>query len=680
MPTNQLKNASSPYLLQHKNQPVYWREWNPKTLQDAKNLKKPILLSIGYAACHWCHVMAHESFNDPEIAKLINQSFIAVKVDREERPDIDAHYMEALHLMGVPGGWPLTMFLTPDAEPFWGGTYFPKEARGGHVGMREILPQIAALYKEAGESFVKNRDFFRERLRARHDRNRAGEITQEASAMLAKHLLSRMDKKYGGFSGAPKFPQMPMMDFLWRRSLREENERLASSVEKTLESLCQGGIYDHLGGGFARYAVDEAWRVPHFEKMLYDNALILSLLTEVYKERPHPLFKRRIYETVAFLLGEMRAEGGAFAASLDADQEGEEGRFYVWRAEEMDALLGPESAWVKRVYDVHEEGHWEGQNTLHLLHENGALAEKDEARLASARALLLKARGARPRPALDDKILADWNGMAIASLARAAFLFDKRGWMDAAKTAFSFIRDKMTGKGGSLHHSWRLGQSVGDGLAEDYAQMIAAALALYETGGDKTALAQAERWFGALEARHWDDEKGGYRMSAKDAKDVPHARLDAEDGATPSANGVLMHQCPRLYVLTGKAIYAERAARLSAAFGRDAAARLFVHASWLSGCEASAHPVSAVVIGEDEAARAAFRDAWRSLSFPEIVFLEARQGEALPDNHPAGAKGLVGGGAAAYICVAERCSLPITEAEAFRDALKEARLFKEGKR
>ena len=672
MSRNRLADASSPYLLQHKDQPIHWRLWNRQTLAEAKKENKPIFLSIGYAACHWCHVMAHESFEDSEIASLMNSLFIPIKVDREERPEIDAHYMEALHDMGQRGGWPLTMFLTPDGEPFWGGTYFPKEARGGMPGLKEILVLLGDLWARQEEKILKNHRFLKSQMEARRGRMREGSVQKDAPQKVAELLASHMDMEKGGTKGAPKFPQSVMLDFLWRMHIRHGDKKSGEAVLKTLEALSLGGIYDHLGGGIARYAVDEDWRVPHFEKMLYDNALFLGLLTEVYREHPRPLFRTRIEGVAGFLLEEMRVEGGAFAASLDADQEGEEGRFYVWKAEEMDALLGEESAWVKSLYDVAEDGHWEGVNTLHRLHQKRALTPEEEARLEAANRILLKARGSRTKPPRDDKILADWNGMAIAALARAAFLFEEPDWMEAASSAFSFICKEMVEPDGALFHAHRLGKNSAAALAEDYAQMIHAALTLYETRGGGEALRQAIAFAKIFKERHWDEEKGGYRMSAFGADDVPDARLDAEDGVVPSANGLMLHLLPRLFLLTGDASYAEMASRLSSAFGKDAQARPISHTTWLSALETSAHPISAVLVAKEGEERP-FQSAVASVSFPDMLFLKVAPDEALPQNHPASGKGLVAGRAAVYICVGARCALPLTDGQAFRKALLEAR-------
>src|SRR6478736_4186379 len=382
----------------------------PQALAEAKRSGKPILLSVGYAACHWCHVMAHESFEDEETAGLMNDLFVNIKVDREERPDVDAIYMAALHELGEQGGWPLTMFLTSGAEPFWGGTYFPKQARYGRPGFVHVLKEIARVYREEPAKVKQNADALKERLVPKFDGASDAMPNDAALADLAPRLLQLVDPTHGGHRGAPKFPQAQFFNFLWRAGLRYGLPNPLEAVTITLTHIAQGGIYDHLGGGFARYSVDERWLVPHFEKMLYDNALLLELMTEVWRETKSPLLALRARDTVDWLLREMRTES-AFASSLDADSEGEEGKFYVWSLGEIEEVLGADN--------------FEGHN---ILNRNNSLELSDqttEARLTLMRSKLIARRGGRVRPGFDDKVLADWNGLMIAALAKAAHAFDK---------------------------------------------------------------------------------------------------------------------------------------------------------------------------------------------------------------------------------------------------------------
>ena len=392
---NLLGEATSPYLIQHAGNPVHWRTWSPEALAEAKERDRPILLSIGYAACHWCHVMAHESFEDPETAALMNQLFVNVKVDREERPDVDHIYMTALHAMGEQGGWPLTMFLTPDGAPIYGGTYWPPTSRWGRPSFRQVLRAVDAAWRDQrdalqtqGASLVAHLD----RLAAA---KAGGDLAPDDLTEVSNALLRLVDPVHGGIGDAPKFPNAPIFRFFWQESFRRTDPRLRASVRSLLGALSAGGIYDHLGGGFARYSTDARWHVPHFEKMLYDNAQILELLALAYAETPNPLYAARVRETFDWLMREMLVDG-AFAASLDADSEGEEGRFYVWSADEIALILGKDAAAFNAAYDVRPEGNWEGHNVLQRIAPPGD--EVSEARLAASRAKLFAAREKRIRP------------------------------------------------------------------------------------------------------------------------------------------------------------------------------------------------------------------------------------------------------------------------------------------
>src|SRR5581483_3239746 len=397
---NRLAHETSPYLLQHKDNPVAWWAWGPKALAEAKQTHKPILLSVGYAACHWCHVMAHESFEDRATAAVMNELFVNIKVDREERPDIDQIYMAALHLLGEHGGWPLTMFLTPKGEPFWGGTYFPNTSRYGKPAFTDVLRHVARIFREDQKSIDHNKTLLMQRLAAVPRSEGRPTIGRAELDRAAVQLGGYIDQVHGGMKGAPKFPQPMLLEFLWRAGERTGEGRYFAAVNLTLERICQGGIYDHLGGGFSRYSVDERWLVPHFEKMLYDNAQLLELLALSHQRTGNALFRTRAIETVGWLTREMTTEGGAFCASLDADSEGEEGKFYVWSLDEIAKLLGSEdAAFFARHYDVTPGGNFEGHNILNRLARQAANAD-EETRLAILRARLLAERAKRVRPGL----------------------------------------------------------------------------------------------------------------------------------------------------------------------------------------------------------------------------------------------------------------------------------------
>jgi uncharacterized protein YyaL (SSP411 family) len=677
MAKNRLGEETSPYLLQHKDNPVHWQAWNAETLAAAKAADKPILLSIGYAACHWCHVMAHESFENPAIAAQMNENFVNIKIDREERPDLDAIYMHALALTGEQGGWPLTMFLTPDGEPFWGGTYFPPEPRWGRPGFPQVLAAIGKAYRGDRASVLKNAAALREGLvrlgRPQHGEGAAAgsaEISVELFDRIAERLLREVDPLNGGIGTAPKFPQCGIFELLWRAWKRTRREPYREAVLRTLTTISQGGIYDHLGGGYARYATDARWLVPHFEKMLYDNAELVSLLTLVWQETGDPLYATRVAETIGWLLREMTGPEGGFYSSLDADSEHEEGKFYVWSEAEIDAVLGDQAPLFKRFYDVTADGNWEGHNILNRL-AHPALAEAaTEAELARWRERLLAARAPRVRPGLDDKVLADWNGLMIAALAEAALVFERDDWLALAERAFRFIRARMSGPDGRLRHSWREGAARHPASVDDYANLCRAALALHEATADAAYLAQARVWVVVLDRHHWDEAEGAYFFAADDTSDLIAWVKTANDAAVPSGNGTMVGVLTRLALLTGEDEYRRRAAAIVAVFAGEVARNFFPLATLINNAELAEKPVQIVLVGDpDDPRLGALRRAVYAVSLPNRVVLAITPGEALPEGHPAHGKGLVGGRPAAYVCDGPVCSLPLTERQALVDTL-----------
>lgn len=674
MPENQLGRETSPYLLQHKDNPVHWMAWGPEAFERAKRENKPILLSVGYAACHWCHVMAHESFETPEIAALMNDLFVNIKVDREERPDVDQIYQSALALLGQQGGWPLTMFLTPEAEPFWGGTYFPPTSRYGRPGFPDVLQGVAETYRTKPENVTRNVAALKDALGKLSENKAAGAIDLAVIDQIAERLAREVDPFNGGIGSAPKFPQVPIFELLWRAWQRTGREPYRAAVLNTLAHMSQGGIYDHLGGGFARYSVDEMWLVPHFEKMLYDNAELLDLLTLVWQEEREPLFEDRIRETVGWLLREMIAEGGAFAATLDADSEGEEGLFYVWNEEEIDRLLdGPDAALFKRIYNVTPQGNWEGATILNRLHRIERLDDATEAKLAGLRAVLLRERETRVRPGWDDKVLADWNGLMIAALAHAGMALDEPEWIAAARRAFAFVRDRMqkaTQDGDRLRHSWRAGQLKHAATLDDYAHMTRAALALFEATGDPAALEQARAWVAVLDRHFWDGEAGGYFYTADDATDLIIRTKSAHDSAIPSGNGTMLAVLATLYHRTGEDAYRERADALVSAFSGELGRNFFPLPTFLNAVELLENAVQVVIVGDpDGADTRALRRAVLDQSLPNRILSLVPPGTDLPPSHPAHGKGMKGRAATAYVCTGMTCSPPVTKPEALADAL-----------
>jgi uncharacterized protein YyaL (SSP411 family) len=661
--TNRLAQETSPYLLQHRTNPVDWWPWGPQALDHARKANKPILLSVGYAACHWCHVMAHESFEDPATAAVMNDLFVNIKVDREERPDIDQIYMAALHHLGEQGGWPLTMFLTPRGEPVWGGTYFPGTSRYGRPAFVDVLRELSRLFRDEPARIEQNRKALMQRLSERA--RPAGQVVIGRTELdaIARRLADAIDPVNGGLQGAPKFPQAALFECLWRAGLRTNDSRYFSAVELSLEHICEGGIYDHLGGGFSRYSVDERWLVPHFEKMLYDNAHLLELLALAWVHSPKPLYLERARETVDWLAREMTTPEDAFASSLDADSDGEEGKFYVWSLAEIERILGPDASFFAAHYDATPEGNFESHTILNRLKDlprNVARNKADEDKLAALRSKLLAVRAQRVRPGLDDKVLADWNGQMIAALVQAGHAFGMSGWIERAATAFRFVSQSMA-REGRLGHSWRDGRLVFPGLASDHAHMIRAALALHEATGAEDYLRQALVWQETLDHHYAHADGAGYFLTADDAEGLVVRPDQTADDAVANHNAIIAGNLLRLAAFTHDDRWRTAADRLFDALLPTAQPNLFGHAALLNALDLRLHAAEILVTGTGPRADALHAAALRT-PFLNRTVLRATPDAALPAHHPAhGALAASFAAPAALICVAERCSLPVTE-------------------
>ena len=676
MDRNNLDRETSPYLLQHKDNPVHWQPWGPEALARAKSENKPILLSVGYAACHWCHVMAHESFEDTDVAGVMNELYINIKVDREERPDIDSIYQTSLALLGQQGGWPLTMFLTPEGEPFWGGTYFPSPAQYGRPGFTDVLSAVSETFHTSKDKVDQNRVALTQALAELSTKAGQGKLASNLGDVAAKALIGQVDFRYGGIGQAPKFPHVPDLELLWRAHLRGLGEDAGNAVVVSMDAMSQGGIYDHLRGGWARYSVDPYWLAPHFEKMLYDNAQLIDLATTLWQATGSDLYRRRVAETVAWVFAEMTNGDGAFCSSLDADSDDgsghqEEGAFYVWHEADIDKLLGDGSALFKQWYDVTTDGNWEGKTILNRS-ASGEAGDEVEAELATMRAKLLAVRDTRPRPGLDDKVLADWNGLMIHALAKAGTVFGEPTWVDAARRAFTWITDNM-GEGDRLWHSARAGRFVKLAMIDDYAAMARAALALHEVTGEAGYLERATAWSAVADERYWDDTDGGYFFTADDAEALIVRTKTAIDNATPSGNGTMVGVLARLHYLTGEAAYRDRAEAIAATFSADINQNPFAHAVMINNVDVLNNCVQTVVIGArgDQAADALI-DVATSVCVPNLLLAVVAPGEALPAGHPAHGKTQTDGQATAYVCRGQVCSLPIADADDLRAALEDA--------
>jgi uncharacterized protein YyaL (SSP411 family) len=666
---NRLGAETSPYLLQHAGNPVHWWPWGEAALAEAKRTNRPILLSVGYAACHWCHVMAHESFESEAVAAVMNELFVNIKVDREERPDVDAIYMQALQVLGEPGGWPLTMFCTPAGEPFWGGTYFPYPARYGRPSFVDVLHGVARAFRDKPDEIETNRAGLLQALRQKAA-NKAVEFKGDGPPIpmalldrIAERVAQECDPDWGGLGRAPKFPSPYLFEMLWRAWLRDRSSTgLFQSVIVTLDRLCQGGIYDHLGGGFARYATDNEWLIPHFEKMLYDNAQLVDLLCLVWQETKSPLYAARIAETCDWVLREMTADGGGFAATYDADSEGVEGKFYVWDEAEIDAVLGAEAAFFKQVYDVTAQGNWEHRNILHRNRAPALLSDAEEQRLAGLRAKLKAVRDRRVWPGWDDKVLADWNGPMIAALANAAAVFERDDWLAAAVRAWRFVMTTMRDDDGRLFHSWRLGKRLHRGTLDDYANMARAGIALFEATGQTAYLDDSKSLIAALDRHFADPQHGGYFTTADDAADLIVRGKHCHDNAVPAGNATLVGVFARLWVLDGDAAWRDKADRQVAAFAGELEGNFFPLTTLLNNYELLQQPMEMVIVGDPGApATEALRRAVYRRSLPNKIVRRLRPDASLPADHPAAGKGLVEGRPALYVCEGMACRAPIVE-------------------
>ena len=663
MSANLLAAETSPYLLQHKDNPVHWRPWGEAVLAQAARENKPLLVSVGYSACHWCHVMAHESFEDAETAALMNELYVPVKIDREERPDIDTWLQTAASLMGESGGWPLTVFLTPKAEPFLAGTYFPKEDSLGRPAFKSVLRDVAKAYRENPDSVAPNIKRIADVMERAWSQNRSGRIDSLLLEQVSIAMAQRYDIFFGGLTGAPKFPNIQMLLFLWRAYLRTGTLQFLQVVFTTLDAICRGGIYDHVGGGFSRYAVDERWILPHFEKMLYDNAGMLELLTHAWQHNRNVTYRNRVEDTIGWLLREMTVEDGGFASSLDADSEGEEGKYYTWTDGEIDAaLLGTMVPRFKQVYGVSREGNFKGRNILHRFIPAPNLTQADENLFAAQRARLLQARLKRVPPGRDDKVLADWNGMMIASLALAGPVFQQPAWLDAARRAFTFVCGKLA-DGNHLYHTYRAGNRQHLGFAEDYANMARAALMLFEATSEKAYLEWAKNWTRVLDEEFWDLAQGGYAYTAPRGEPV-HVRIrTALDSQTPSANGIMLEVLGRLYFVTGEQAYRDRLNAVINAFAGDAANGYMQMPTFLSGLEFCALALQIVIVGPNSDRRTHdLINAVMGRSLPNRVLTVIAPDEKLPDSHPAHGKAMQNGQPTAYVCQGRACSAPVTSA------------------
>jgi uncharacterized protein YyaL (SSP411 family) len=665
-----LDTATSPYLLAHKDNPVAWRVWSNDVLAEAEKEGKPILLSLGYSACHWCHVMNRESFSDPETAKLINENFIPVIADRFQQPDLDQLYQATANAMGHQGGWPLNLFLNAKGYPYFVAGYLPKEDRLNQPAFNRVLTDMAALYRDKPDDVAQSAQVAYERAANLLDRNMRGQPEAIQLDVAGMRIGQRYDIFLGGQIGNMKFPQTIFLEILWRAYLRTGIQQFIQLVTTTMDASVLGGLYDHVGGGFFRYTADERWLVPHFEKMLADNALIIEFLTSVWQFNRNGLSRQRIEESVAWLLRDLKMDG-AFAAGLEAESEGEEGKYYLWTEAEVDAALsGTFAQRFKAVYGITRDGNHMGRNIPRRMgHIQPQLSQADDVLLAKQRGLMLAARDKRTRPARDETLMADWNGLAISALAQAGAALDHPDWTATAITAFDTIV-KILGDGDRLYHSANGGKRGASGFADDYALMIRAALHLWEVTGETRFLDAAKRWVTTLDTHFWNMEKGGYCTTADDSEQLIVRQRVLYDQAIPSANGIMIWNLTRLGMITGDGVYGERARALLDSFADEYGRAWASCASYINGLENFATGSQVVVVGPRSNPRTQelIRTVWGK-ALPNRLLYVVESGEVLPAGHPAFGKGMQNGAPTAYLCQRNVCSPPITSAVALSQAL-----------
>ena len=554
MTKNLLNKETSPYLLQHKDNPVNWYPWSEEAFKKAKSENKPVLLSVGYAACHWCHVMAHESFEDEETAKLMNREFINIKLDREERPDLDSIYQNALALLGQQGGWPLTMFLSSNKKPFWGGTYFPKEPKYGMPAFKDVLTSIAKSYASDQDAIIKNQTLIFKAL-SKLDTSNPIETNIEKFIVAAENnIIENCDLRHGGLNGAPKFPQLFIYDFLLNLYQQDQDEKKLNIITSTLDNICSGGIFDHVAGGISRYSVDELWLVPHFEKMLYDNAQLLLLLNKFYITTHQSAYKQKAEQIANWIISEMQDKDGGYYAALDADSEGVEGKFYIWSYVELKNILKDDLKFFCSIFNVTEEGNWEGNIVLSRykqLHIN----EEEEARVQLLLDKLAQYRKKRIKPQLDDKILVDWNGLTIEAMAYTGKVLNNNKYLKSAERAFSFIFDKMFVQN-KLYHSNCMGINKHLGMLDDYVHLTKAALMLYEATSKYYYLEQSILLTKCI-VNYFFNKDGGFYTNSDDQKDVILKNIQYFDNVTPNSNAVLLSIFSKISLVTSDKKYVQ---------------------------------------------------------------------------------------------------------------------------
>jgi len=675
---NRLANETSPYLLQHAENPVDWYAWGPEALERAKREDKPILLSIGYAACHWCHVMAHESFEDEETARVMNDNFVNIKVDREERPDLDGIYMQAVQAMTGHGGWPMTMFLLPDGSPFYGGTYFPPDDKHGLPSFRRVLQTVVDAYMKKRDGVSQSAEQLKQIYQSNLAGGRStGRLSPQMLEVAYRLLAQSYDAQNGGFGTAPKFPATMVLDFLLRYWKRTRNQPALEMVKTSFQKMARGGIYDQIGGGFARYAVDAAWLVPHFEKMLYDNALLVRLGAHLWQATKDDEVRRVTTETVEWVAREMTSPEGGFYSSLDADSEGHEGKFYVWSEDEIDSLLGADAGAFKSYYGVTPGGNFEGRNILFVAADRAAVASRSrvdeellDAILSRARRILYESRARRVWPGRDEKILASWNGLMLRGVATAARVLARSDFRDLAIRNADFLSREMV-RNGRVMRSHKEGVTRISGFLEDHAAVALGFLAVYELTLDERWVDRAREIADSLIKWFWDEQVRSFFDTAADAEQLITRPRDVTDNATPSGTSLAVELLLHLSELQQDSDYRRRTVFTLETIA-DAISRYPSGFGHLLGCadlEING-AIEVALVGDVKSA--AFKALERVVAeryVPSLVLAGGKEGKGsrikLLEGRP-----LLEGKPTAYVCRSYSCDKPVTESDALSEQLE----------
>lgn len=693
--SNKLASEKSPYLLQHAHNPVDWYPWSAEAFQRARAEDKPVFLSIGYSTCHWCHVMEKESFEDQEVAKLLNDAFVCIKVDREERPDLDAVYMKVCQAITGTGGWPLHIMMTADKKPFFAATYLPKESRFGQTGMKQLLPQITQLWTSKRNELIDSAEKITTLLKEREEKSRELQPTEELAEHTLDeaylHLAENFDEDNGGFGYAPKFPAPQNLSFLLRYWKRTGYDKALQMVEKTLKAMRFGGIYDQLGSGFHRYSTDQKWLVPHFEKMLYDQAMLISVYAEAYQATGKQEYKRTAYEVVTYILQNMTDPNGGFYSAEDADSEGEEGKFYLWTEQEIrQAVSQDEAEIVKKVFGTEEEGNFAetvtgkktGKNILYLKRQLAELSsdlhfspEELQNLVDEARQKLLAVREKRVRPSKDDKILTDWNGLMIMSLAKASQVFNEPEFAAAACRAADFIIGHLRDAEGRLVHRYREGEASVSGFLDDYAFFVWGLIELYETVFRMEYFHYAIDLADRMISQFWDKERGGFYQTADNSETALVKNKEVYDGAYPSGNSIAALDLICLARMTGETRFEEKAAQLMQAFSVEVSRTPSAHTQLMVALDFALGPSSEVVIVGDPQKEDTIKmlQTLRSKFLPRkvVLFRSSTQKDPEIAGLAEFTKDLRGteGKATAFVCRSHICDLPTTDTHTMLDLL-----------